>query len=103
MAQGKIIVETEKLDSTASKVRSLAEEYQSEYNRLYNIMKEMKNVFDGEDSVTIINQIEGFRNGFEAMKQLLEEDAAFLHKTASTYRQTQDDIAARAKQLSQGN
>lgn len=103
MAQGKIIVETAKLDSTASKVRSLAEEYQSEYNRLYNIMKDMKNVFDGEDSVAIISQIEGFRNDFEAMKKLMDEYAEFLSKAASTYRQTQDDIAARAKQLSQGN
>lgn len=49
------------------------------------------------------NQIEGFRNDFQKMERLMRDYAAYLRKVAESYRTTQDNVAAKAKTLSQGS
>lgn len=103
MAQGKIIVETSRLDSTANQVSSLADQYEQEYGALYGTVTELRNAWDGKDNVAYTDQIEGFRDDFQRMTKLMRQYAEYLHKTAEAYRATQEEIAAQAKQLSQGN
>lgn len=103
MARGKIIVETSRLDSTADQVNRLADSYESEYNALFGTVRDLQNAWAGEDNVAFTTQIEGFRNDFQKMTQLMRDYAAYLHKAAAAYRQTQDDIASGAKSLSQGS
>lgn len=103
MARGQIIVETSQLDSTAGRVEQLAGTYESEYNALFGVVADMKSAWDGEDNVAFTTQIEGFRDDFQRMTKLMREYAAYLRKAAQTYRETQKDIAAQAKTLSQGS
>ncbi|MCI9169334.1 MAG: WXG100 family type VII secretion target [Lawsonibacter sp.] len=103
MAQGKIIVETSRLDSTASQVDRLADQYESEYNALFGTVKDLQNAWSGEDNVAFTSQIEGFRDDFQRMTRLMRDYADYLRKVAESYRSTQDNVAAKAKTLSQGS
>lgn len=103
MARGKIVVESSRLDSTADRVEHLADTYESEYGALFGTVKDLQNAWSGEDNVAFTNQIEGFRDDFQRMTRLMRDYATYLRKTAAAYRDTQDSIAAGAKQLSQGN
>ena len=97
------MVDTSKLDSAASKIKSLAGDYEAEYKKLFSVVQKMKSSWDGKDNVAYTTQIEGFRNDFEKMKSLMDDYANFLTKIANTYRETQESIASRAKTLSQGS
>lgn len=103
MAQGKIIVETSRLDSTAAQVDRLADQYESEYGALFGTVQDLQNAWSGEDNVAFTNQIEGFRDDFQRMTRLMRDYADYLRKAAESYRTTQDNIAAKAKTLSQGS
>lgn len=103
MAQGKIIAETSRLDSTANQVDQLADQYESEYGALFATVRDMQNAWAGEDNVAFTNQIEGFRDDFQRMTRLMRDYAAYLRKVATSYRDKQGDLAARVKNLSQGN
>ena len=103
MAQGKIVVETSRLDSTAAQGERLADQYQSEYGSLFGTVRDLQNAWSGEDNVAFTNQIEGFRNDFQKMERLMRDYAAYLRKVAESYRTTQDNVAAKAKTLSQGS
>lgn len=103
MAQGKIIVETNRLNSTASRVEQLADQYESEYGSLFGTVRELQNAWSGEDNIAFTNQIEGFRDDFRRMTKLMRDYAAYLRKTADTYRAIRDENVAKAKTLSQGN
>jgi len=103
MAQGKIIVDTSRLDSTATQVDSLADQYEREYGSLFETVRDLQNAWGGEDNVAFTSQIEGFRDDFQRMTRLMREYASYLRKVADSYRTTQDNIAAKAKTLPQGN
>ena len=45
MAQGKIVVETSRLDSTAAQVERLADQYQSEYGSLFGTVRDLQDVY----------------------------------------------------------
>ena len=98
MAQGKIVVETSRLDSTAAQVERLADQYQSEYGSLFGTVRDLQNAWSGEDNVAFTNQID-----FQKMERLMRDYAAYLRKVAESYRTTQDNVAAKAKTLSQGS
>lgn len=103
MAQGKIIVDTSRLDSAASTVEGKADIYNTNYTKLYQLVQNLKTSFDGADYQAFSTQIEGFRDDFQRMEKLMRDYAAYLRKTAATYRETQSSIAAEAKRLSQGS
>ena len=102
MAQGKIIVETARLDSTAERVDRLADSYEREYGALFTTVQNLQNAWTGEDNVAFTTQIEGFRDDFQRMTRLMRDYAEYLRKAAAAYRDTQDNVANSAKTLSQG-
>lgn len=103
MARGQTIVDTSRLTAAAQKVEGLAGEYEGEYGRLFETVHDMKAVYDSADSEAFINQIEGFRNDFEKMTQLMREYASFLKKTATDYETRSQQLANEAKRLNQGS
>ena len=103
MARGQIIVETSQLDSVARQVEELANTYQSNYNELFRIVQDLQNAWGGTDNMAFTDQIEGFRDDFQRMEALMRDYAAYLRKSATTYRDTQNSIAQSAKNLSQGS
>lgn len=103
MARGQIIVETTQLDSVATQVEGCADTYKSNYISLFNTVQEMQNAWSGTDNTAFTNQIEGFRDDFQRMEQLMRDYAAYLRKAAAAYRETQANVASAAKTLSQGS
>ncbi|HBZ53015.1 MAG TPA: WXG100 family type VII secretion target [Eubacterium sp.] len=102
MGMGKIVVSTEQLMTASRDVNDKASEYKSEYDKLYNLVTELQNVWSGIDNVAYTNQINEFRNDFEIMRNLMVEYATFLSDSANKYRETQSEIEAKAKSLSTG-
>ena len=103
MARGQIVVETSQLDSAAGRVEDLANTYNTNYNALFSTVQELQNAWSGVDNTAFTNQIEGFRDDFQRMEKLMRDYAAYLRKSAATYRDTQNSIAQSAKTLSQGS
>ena len=103
MARGQIIVETSQLDTTANQVDQLANDYESEYNALFSTVQDLQNAWAGEDNVAFTTQIEGFRDDFQRMTQLMRDYAAYLRKAAAAYRETRGNVVSQAKTLSQGS
>ena len=103
MARGQTIVETSQLDTTAANIEGLADTYNKNYMALFTAVQEMQAAWAGKDNTAYTTQIEGFRDDFQRMEQLMREYASFLKKSAAAYRQTQADIEAKARTLSQGS
>lgn len=103
MARGQIVVETARLDSVATQVEGYADTYHSNYMSLFNTVQELQNAWAGADNTAFTNQIEGFRDDFQRMEQLMRDYAAYLRKSAAAYRETQQNITNSAKTLSQGS
>ncbi len=93
MAQGKIIVATEELKSAAQKVDDMAQSYNESYTELYSIINSLSEtgIWQGEDNQAYVQQIEQFRNDFEAMEQLMRSYADFLRKAAEGYKTIQNN------------
>ena len=94
-----IKVTPEELKTTANKINSLAEDYKSLYNQFYIKTSDMKSAWKGEDNTAYIEQIDGFRDDFEAMHAELVEYANFLQTSAKAYIDTQDNRIVQAKNL----
>lgn len=103
MARGQIFVETTRLDSVATQVEGHADSYNSNYVSLFQTVQELQNAWTGADNNAFTTQIEGFRDDFQRMEQLMRDYAAFLRKTAAAYRETQSNVTSTAKTLSQGS
>lgn len=98
---GRVIVVTpEELEKTASLIESLASDYKSQYDALYNETGALAAKWKGKDNVAFINQIDGFKDDLKSMYQLMNNYVDFLRKTAKAYRATQDEVVAQAKRLS---
>lgn len=95
----KIVVNPTELRNTASKIDSMSDEYQKLYNDLYNEVGNMSAVWRGEDNIAFTSQIEGFRDDFEKMSQLMKEYSQFLKTAAQTYEKAQDETVAAARRL----
>lgn len=94
-----IEVTPETLESAASSIEGLAQNYQSQYNALYNETNAMAATWNGADNQAFTTQIAGFKDDFEKMYTLMNRYAEFLRASAKAYRDTQDAIAQQAKRL----
>ena len=94
-----IEVTPEMLTAAAGKINDLAGQYQTQYNNLYSETSAMKTTWDGKDNVAFTNQIEGYKDDFKTMYNLLIEYAEFLKKSAKSYSDTQNAAVTEAKKL----
>ena len=99
MANDTILILPEESRNAASKIETLAGEYEDLYKALYRETDSMTSEWDGKDNVTYTTQIAGFKEDFEKMKNRMEEYARFLRNAAETYEKTQGEIVAAAKKL----
>lgn len=89
----------EQMEKTAATIEALAADYKAQYDALYHATDDMKSTWGGKDNVKYIDQINGFKDDFEKMQNLMKNYADFLRKSAVAYRKTQDDIMAQAGNL----
>lgn len=88
-----IKVTTEDLRNAASNVDNLAMEYNKEYVALLQDVETLTSTdYTGDDATAFRNQVEGFREDFNKMKQLMNEYADYLRQAASTYEDTQSNV-----------
>lgn len=95
----KIVVTPEMLESAASSIESLANEYKAQYTELYSTTGSLASTWTGADNQAFTNQIDGFREDLEKMYTLMNRYAEYLRTTAKAYRETQDSIIKQAKSL----
>ncbi len=94
-----IQVTPEQLEAAAGKIESLAADYQSQYNNLYNETNAMASTWSGKDNTAFTDQIAGFKDDFEKMHTLMNNYADFLRKSAKAYRDTQEAVVTDARKL----
>lgn len=99
MANDTIQILPAELKSAASKINSMAEDYQAQYDALYREVDAMVAAWDGKDKVAYTTQIAGFKDDFKKMKDLMTAYAKFLTDAADTYEKTQGEIEAAAKKM----
>lgn len=94
-----IKVELTKLESTAAKIDQQVAEYERIYKSLFNEVDGMGAAWQGQDNLTFVNQIKGFKDDFQQMTQLIKQYSKFLKTSAKLYRNTQNEIVSAAKSL----
>lgn len=94
-----IQVTPEQLETTATRIESLAADYKTAYDKLYSETDAMAATWSGKDNVAFVNQIAGFKDDFAKMHTLMNNYADFLRKSAKAYRDTQDTITSEARKL----
>lgn len=94
-----IQVTPEQLDTTAGRIESMANEYKTQYDNLYNKTDALRSTWDGKDNVAYVDQIAGFKDDLKKMYDLMNRYADFLRKSAKTYRETQDAVVSEARKL----
>lgn len=95
----KIMVDPAKLQSAAGKMESQAADYARLYNQLFTEVQGMAKAWQGIDNQTYTTQIEGFREDLNQMKKLMDDYATFLKQSATTYKNTQEQIVTQARTL----
>ena len=88
-----IKVTTEDLRNAAATVDNLAIEYDKEYAALFQDVETLTSTdYTGDDASAFRSQVEGFRDDFNKMKQLMNEYADYLRQAASSYEDTQTNV-----------
>jgi len=81
-----ITVTTQSLITKAGEVDTKAAEYMSHYESLLNDVNTLTTTdWQGEDATAFRNQVEGFREDFQKMRELMGEYANFLREAANKY------------------
>ena len=94
-----IKVTPEQLESAATAISGMADEYKNLYTEYYSETSAMANTWKGEDNIAFINQIGEFKDDFENMHGLMLQYVDFLQKSAKAYRTTQENVVTEAKKL----
>ncbi len=92
-------VTPQELKSAADVIENHAGNYQKVYERLYEVAGAMKADWDGVDNQAYIKRIEGFREDFQGMHDLMIKYKNFLIETANNYQKTQDNVKGQAETL----
>lgn len=99
MAGRTIKVDPAKLKSAAGQIDSQAAEYKRQYEQLFTEVNAMASAWQGADNIAYTTQIEGFRDDFTKMYDLMMKYSEFLKNSADVYQGTQDEVVTQAKRL----
>ncbi len=94
-----ITVTPAELETAATKIEGYAAEYKEQYDSFFTVTGDMAATWNGKDNVAFIERIEGFREDFTNMYNLMNQYVAFLRNSAKNYRDTQNDVESNAKRL----
>ncbi|WP_234121605.1 WXG100 family type VII secretion target [Clostridium hydrogenum] len=94
-----IMVDPAKLQSTSSSMDSQIAEYERQYNQLYSEVESMGAAWQGADNQAYVSQIDGFKDDFKAMVQVMKDYSDFLKSASKVYTQAQDDTINAARRL----
>jgi len=96
-------VTTERLESSANVVEEKTAKFKSEWEKLYSELQNLRTAqWQGIASDTFNSKLEGYRNDFEDMTNVLNSYAEFLKNAASHYRTTEESLKEAAGNLYTG-
>lgn len=96
-----IMVTFDDLERAAKQIENLAGDYQTQYNALFSETEAMAATWQGKDNIAYISQIEGFKDDFKKMYDLMISYSDFLKQSANQYRKSQEHVTEQAKKLTQ--
>ena len=94
-----IMVEPERLESAASSIEEANREYDRTYQAIYVQVDKMSASWQGKDNTAFTNQIKAFEDDLRQISIIMRQYADFLRNSARAYRETQNEIYARANRL----
>ncbi len=94
-----IMVDPARLEAAAQNMDAQAADYEKQYNLLFQEVDNMGAAWQGADNLAFVSQIKGFMDDFQKMVALMRQYSEFLKQSAKTYRNTQEQIIAGAKRL----
>ena len=93
------MVEPERLEALAAKIEEANREYDRSYQAIYIQVDKMSASWKGKDNTAFTNQIKAFEDDLRQISIIMRQYADFLRNSARAYRETQDEIYARAARL----
>ena len=94
-----IKVQQSELLSESKNIEHYRSVFNGAYGDIYAKVKELRNSYDGPDAVAFEEKIQGLRDDFEKMDDILSKYAKFLEKAYDTYHQAQENVKSRAGNL----
>lgn len=92
-------VDTSQIEAAKNKIEGLKGEFEDSWNKVLANNDELKNTWSGVDNQAFANQVEGFKDDFEALTNNLEAYIAFLTKARAEYAKAQTDMKTEASKL----
>ena len=94
-----ILVEPERLESTAGYIENANQDYDRTFQAIYAQVDKLSASWQGKDNTAFVNQIRSFEDDLRAISMIMRQYADFLRNSARAYRETQEEITARATRL----
>lgn len=73
----------------AESIRGLSTKYKNNYEKIYSAMEALKAKWGGADFDAFNSKVNGFRDDFDSMKDLMNQYALFLEEAATRYEEAQ--------------
>lgn len=94
-----IMVDPAKLETAANKIDQQAADYERIYKQLFSEVDSMGAAWQGQDNIAFVTQIKGFMDDLQDMARAMRDYSSFLKTSATTYRNTQNEIINSARKL----
>lgn len=98
----RIRIDTARLEKISADMNNLIQQYQKKYNEVYTNATEMGAIWEGEAKKTYMDRLEGFRNDFERMVQVLSNYSSKLSLIAKRYKEAEEKAKSLASKLTVG-
>ena len=96
-------VTTERLESSANVIEEKTGTYHTEWEKLYTELQNLRSAkWKGIASDTFNDRLEGYRNDFKEMEDVLKQYAEFLKTAAKNYKTVEEELKNAASNLSVG-
>lgn len=96
-------VTTERLESSANVIEEKTNTYNTEWEKLYTEVQNLKSAqWQGIASDTFNKRLEGYKNDFQEMGNVLKQYAEFLKTAAKNYKTVEEELKNAASNLSVG-
>ena len=97
-------VTTERLESSATVIEEKTARFNTEWEKLYTEVQNLRSAqWRGIASETFNSKLEGYRNDFQEMAQILISYVEFLRDAAKNYKNTEESLRDAAGNLYAGN
>ena len=91
---------TDELKKIAERMKELAEQLGEEFGKIYRIIEgELANAWEGDDQKAFSYQVNGCKQYFEQLKDLMQKYSEMLRRVAESYDDQQSDIRDAVKKI----